>query len=1090
MYHQNVAIAKSNRIEIRQFTKEDGGDNDPSLPLLLTLPIYGRPTILLAITFPSVRGDFLFFATDRGDYALISYDDENYDDDDGIAVHSNSKSQDNKESQTSESAAAIVGKQYPVKTHASGTFQSYATNFSSANAECGPLAAHHPKCLALHLYDGYVTILPIHTGYDGSSSSNNNNDSSSSMLRNTGKKGPFGDAFHLRIEERTVLHMTFLLESKGSGGGSSNNISNNNRMYYVPQLALLHQDSRGFQHVTTHGIDVSKKCLIHHSSSSDSNHGNNSSLSEKPSATTMPPIQERLKKSKIDGGSASIVPVPPSRVSSLGGILILGAKQITYHHTKEGITRVLPMGGGGMLLLTCCKVEENEHHDGRNDENNAVQHKYLLGDELGRLHVLTLLRNIKEDGKGDGVITTLLLETLGMASSSSSLVYLKQGSLFVGSQFGDSQLVQVLDSPVPVAAGGIGKEGASGDDDNDGTRNILEETTYIRVIEEYTNLGPIVDFDLRPSGDDTSTKDVTSSSSSSNHTNLHQHRQSLLATCSGVGKDGSIRLVRNGVGMKEFAEVEMPGIKGMWSLRRKFVHEDDMFLVQSFVRETRILGVQNSGGEEDMADEEEEESAALAEVTIPGFDSSKSTLFAGNMLVNGHDLMVQVVQDGVRVVNSESLELVSQWSPFSDEEGDDDGEPLGLITVASANESGQVVIAVHGGILIYLLVEGASSPAIRKVKHTTLDREISCIDLNPFDSIKDENAMDVDDGNTVRKSQLVVVGLWDDFSVRLLSLNESNHLDQVLHINLGVGSDVGDKTGMAEESNEVNGDTSQHMMARSLCLVSLDSIAASSNTHLTKKGASSSAGSKSDMLLVGLGDGKLISFAVSKSKLSNNWSVHSRKEVSLGTHGISLMRLKNGANLKSKASGTCVLATGVRPTIVYLTGGASGSSSNPKLCYSAVSLTVDDEDEGQASHRNITVNAASSFHSSLLFSSSYSTSDTKYALCVSDENTLRLGVIDDVQKLHVTSFKLGMTPRRIAYHEAGRVYCVGCIDGNADGGRGNQIGAEINMGNCVRFFDDSTLEEINRYVVLCRFALVTQSKFIRHLLIFIISSLH
>eukprot|EP00956_Cyclotella_meneghiniana_P024719 scaffold50023_cov20-Cyclotella_meneghiniana.AAC.1 len=106
------------------------------------------------------------------------------------------------------------------------------------------------------------------------------------------------------------------------------------------------------------------------------------------------------------------------------------------------------------------------------------------------------------------------------------------------------------------------------------------------------------------------------------------------------------------------------------------------------------------------------------------------------------------------------------------------------------------------------------------------------------------------------------------------------------------------------------------------------------------------------------------------------------------------MRLKNGANLKSEASGTCVLATGVRPTIVYLTGGNSaGSSSNPKLCYSAVSLTVDDEDEdeGQASHRNITVNAASSFRSSLLFSSSNSTSDTNYALCVSDENTLRLG---------------------------------------------------------------------------------------------------
>lgn len=273
-----------------------------------------------------------------------------------------------------------------------------------------------------------------------------------------------------------------------------------------------------------------------------------------------------------------------------------------------------------------------------------------------------------------------------------------------------------------------------------------------------------------------------------------------------------------------------------------------------------------------------------------------------------------------------------------------------------------------------------------------------------------------------------------------------------------------EKSEMLEAPDEDNGETSQHMMARSLCLVSMDSVLASSNALASKKGASSAM--KSDMLLVGLGDGKLISFAIAQSKLSNTWSVHSRKEVSLGTHGISLTRLKNGARLSPGApNGTCVLASGDRPTVVYLTGGNGGSSSNPKLCYSTISLTVDDDDdeEGQPSHRNISVNAASSFRSSLLFSST-NTTDTNYALCVSDENTLRLGVIDDVQKLHVTPYKLGMTPRRIAYHEAGRVYCVGCIDGNAEGGSGNHIGAEINMGNCVRFFDDSSFEEINRFV--------------------------
>jgi len=65
----------------------------------------------------------------------------------------------------------------------------------------------------------------------------------------------------------------------------------------------------------------------------------------------------------------------------------------------------------------------------------------------------------------------------------------------------------------------------------------------------------------------------------------------------------------------------------------------------------------------------------------------------------------------------------------------------------------------------------------------------------------------------------------------------------------------------------------QHMMARSLCLVTLDSTSASSS--LTKNGG----GTKVDMLLVGLGDGTLVSFAVVYT--SGMWMVHSQKEVSL-----------------------------------------------------------------------------------------------------------------------------------------------------------------------------------------------------------------
>lgn len=49
---------------------------------------------------------------------------------------------------------------------------------------------------------------------------------------------------------------------------------------------------------------------------------------------------------------------------------------------------------------------------------------------------------------------------------------------------------------------------------------------------------------------------------------LHPRPAPQVVTCSGAGADGSLRVVRNGIGVVEQALVELPGIKGMWSLRK------------------------------------------------------------------------------------------------------------------------------------------------------------------------------------------------------------------------------------------------------------------------------------------------------------------------------------------------------------------------------------------------------------------------------------------------------------------------------------------------------------------------------------------
>lgn len=54
--------------------------------------------------------------------------------------------------------------------------------------------------------------------------------------------------------------------------------------------------------------------------------------------------------------------------------------------------------------------------------------------------------------------------------------------------------------------------------------------SYVEVLERFVNLGPIVDFCV---------------------VDLERQGQGQVVTCSGAYKDGSLRIVRNGIGINE-----------------------------------------------------------------------------------------------------------------------------------------------------------------------------------------------------------------------------------------------------------------------------------------------------------------------------------------------------------------------------------------------------------------------------------------------------------------------------------------------------------------------------------------------------------
>ena len=452
---------------------------------------------------------------------------------------------------------------------------------------------------------------------------------------------------------------------------------------------------------------------------------------------------------------------------------------------------------------------------GRIDERGT---RYAVGDDKGNLYVFVITSS------GDKV-TSLELEYLGNTAICTSLCYLGSGVVFVGSSLSDSQLIK-LRSRQELAESNAEK----GDE------------AVVEVLSTYSNVGPILDMTV-----------VKSASNG----------QAQIVTCSGALGNGSLRVVRSGIGVQEHASVEMEGITRMWSLRGSDSSPFDSSLVQSFSRETRILSI------------EEEE---LSEGFIPGFRTADATLFAGNMSGN---LVIQVTTSEVVAISMESNEVVFTYVSEK------------RITVAEGNMT-QLAIATSGSEVIYFECAAGS---VSLVSRCTLDHDVACMSMRALPVALCDSATTADlppeppklvceDNilNPYAKSYILAVGMWTDGTVRLLSLPS---LREVIRTSLGTDVQVRDL----------------------LVLHSVEVPVASSGS--IKSGMPKV--KFSSFLVAGLGDGCIISYsmgvkfddAIEESESmtgvntitaeqfsaigsATNYSLHTRRRVVLGARPISL----------------------------------------------------------------------------------------------------------------------------------------------------------------------------------------------------------
>ncbi|ESN93168.1 hypothetical protein HELRODRAFT_187538 [Helobdella robusta] len=299
--------------------------------------------------------------------------------------------------------------------------------------------------------------------------------------------------------------------------------------------------------------------------------------------------------------------------------------------------------------------------------------RYLLGDMDGRIFMLLL-----EVEASSSSIRDIKVELLGEASVPECLTYLDNGVVFVGSRLGDSQLIKL-----------------------NACRN--EHGHYIQVLESFTNLGPIIDMCV---------------------VDLEKQNQGQMVTCSGVNKEGSLRVIRNGIGLHELASIDLSGIKGIFALRTGTSKHLHNVLVVSFVAQTRVLML---NGEE------------LEETELDCIDPDHQTFACSNV---AYDQVIQQTSNSLRLGLCETSELLMEWKPPN-------GLPISVVGLSSHQ-----VLCATGRDLFYLEI---LPKEMKVVGQCTLEYEVACITIPLFDE-------------STTHGTICIVGLWTEVSIKIISL--------------------------------------------------------------------------------------------------------------------------------------------------------------------------------------------------------------------------------------------------------------------------------------------------------------------------------
>lgn len=289
------------------------------------------------------------------------------------------------------------------------------------------------------------------------------------------------------------------------------------------------------------------------------------------------------------------------------------------------------------------------------------------------------------------------------------------------------------------------------------------------------------------------------------------------------------------------------------------------------------------------------------------------------------DIILQVCPMSIRLLRRDSFKMVSEV--LVDDE-----------VILTAANSRQLAISQNGGKLTLYELDSTMSKLIL-TSSVVLDYDVACMSLRPISLVSTEEMIveDVEEEVSVEQKKespratILVVGMWSDRSLRVLALPNLQELSRVF----------------------LTGD----IQARDVLPIKLGTI---------------------NYLLVGIGDGSLVSFHLELKSEDGLPTLTNRRRIVLGSRPVTFSCFLNSEN-------QFVFANSDRPTLIY--------SSNNKLLFTAV---------------NIDETLSVSYFNCEMFPE---------ALCIASSHSWMIGSIDSIQKIHCETVAVDGSPRRIAFHK-------------------------------------------------------------------------